>query len=215
MQSNMSILNIRLTKLLFWSAARRFLVFKNRLSAIVSAPNIRMGSRVYIDKTTKLHGDNLINDDVRISDSVLGKYSYISPSTILMCVTTGRYCSIGPGCVIGTGIHPKDQLSTSPYIYNKQLFKSRRESDFVRVSIGNDVWIGAHTIIMGGVLIGNGAIVGANTLVNCDVPAYSIVVGSPCRVLKYRFTKSQMENIELSQWWDLEPEEARKLTNLL
>jgi serine O-acetyltransferase len=50
--------------------------------------------------------------------------------------------------------------------------------------IGNDVWIGPHAIIIGGVRIGDGAIVGAGSLVTKDVPAHSIVVGNPARVIR-------------------------------
>ena len=47
----------------------------------------------------------------------------------------------------------------------------------------NDVWIGAHSVILGGVTINNGAIIAANSVVTKDVPAYSIVAGSPAKVI--------------------------------
>jgi len=50
--------------------------------------------------------------------------------------------------------------------------------------IGDDVWIGPHAIIIGGVRIGDGAIVGAGSIVTKDVPAHCIVVGNPARVLR-------------------------------
>ena len=50
--------------------------------------------------------------------------------------------------------------------------------------IGNDVWIGPHAIIIGGVRIGDGAIIGAGSVVTKDVPAHSIVVGNPARVVR-------------------------------
>ena len=49
-------------------------------------------------------------------------------------------------------------------------------------SIGNEVWIGAHAIILG-VSIGDGAIVGPGSVVTKDVPAHSVVVGNPARIL--------------------------------
>lgn len=50
--------------------------------------------------------------------------------------------------------------------------------------IGDDVWIGPHAIIIGGVRIGDGAIVGAGSIVTKDVPAHCIVVGNPARVVR-------------------------------
>ncbi len=60
-----------------------------------------------------------------------------------------------------------------------------RPSD--RVSIGSDVWIGGHSTVLSGVSIGDGAIVGAASVVTRDVPAFSIVVGCPARVVGMRF----------------------------
>jgi acetyltransferase-like isoleucine patch superfamily enzyme len=52
--------------------------------------------------------------------------------------------------------------------------------------IGNDVWIGANCSILGGVTIGDGAIIGAGSVVTKDIPAYAIAVGNPAKVKKYR-----------------------------
>lgn len=51
------------------------------------------------------------------------------------------------------------------------------------IKIGDNVWIGEKAAILGGVSIGNGAIIGANTVVTHDVPAYSIAVGCPAKVI--------------------------------
>lgn len=54
------------------------------------------------------------------------------------------------------------------------------------VVIGNDVWIGAGARILRNVHIGDGAIIGANSVVTHDVPAFAIVAGVPARIIKYR-----------------------------
>lgn len=54
------------------------------------------------------------------------------------------------------------------------------------VTIGSDVWIGMNCTILGGVTIGDGAIVGAGSVVTRDIPPYAIAVGNPARVIKYR-----------------------------
>lgn len=77
--------------------------------------------------------------------------------------------------------------------------------------IGHDVWIAASAIIKQGVKIGNGAVIGANSFVNKDVPPYAIVVGSPAKILKYRFNQKQIEIIEESKYWEFSPNEARQI----
>ena len=58
------------------------------------------------------------------------------------------------------------------------------------VIIGNDVWIGTRVIIMPGVHIGNHVIIGANSVVTHDVPDYSVVAGSPARIVRRRNEKN-------------------------
>ena len=54
------------------------------------------------------------------------------------------------------------------------------------VRIGNDVWIGAHAVVLPGVQIGDGAVIGAGAVVTHDIPAYAIVTGVPAQVKSYR-----------------------------
>lgn len=59
--------------------------------------------------------------------------------------------------------------------------------------IGNDVWIGLNATILDGVTIGDGAIVAAGAVVTKDVPPYAVVAGVPAKIIKYRFTESQID----------------------
>lgn len=71
-----------------------------------------------------------------------------------------------------------------------------REYYTAPVIIGNNVWIGEGVIIMPGVSIGDGCVIGARTIVNKDVPKFSIAVGSPMRIIKqYNFETRHWENI--------------------
>ncbi len=54
------------------------------------------------------------------------------------------------------------------------------------IEIGNDVWIGANAVILPGVKIGKGCVIGAGAVVSKDIPAYSIAVGVPAKVVKKR-----------------------------
>lgn len=67
----------------------------------------------------------------------------------------------------------------------------------------NDVWIGNGAIIMPGVTIGNGAVIGANAVVTRNVPPYTVVAGSPAKVIKQRFPEKVIVSLLDSQWWNL------------
>ncbi|RJE71714.1 DapH/DapD/GlmU-related protein [Reichenbachiella sp. MSK19-1] len=66
-----------------------------------------------------------------------------------------------------------------------QLMREQKHNS-APIYIGNDVWIGASCTILKGITIGNGAVVGAGSIVTRDVPEYAICVGNPARVIKYR-----------------------------
>lgn len=67
--------------------------------------------------------------------------------------------------------------------------------------IGNDVWIGDNVTILGGNIIGDGAVVATGAIVTKDVPPYAIVAGNPARIIKYRFEKDIVDDLQKIQWW--------------
>jgi len=74
-----------------------------------------------------------------------------------------------------------------------------------RTRIGNDVWIGAGATLLGkggGLTIGDGAIVGAGSVVTKDVPPYAIVGGNPARIIRYRFDEAIIRRLLALKWWD-------------
>lgn len=80
------------------------------------------------------------------------------------------------------------------------------------LEIKNDVWIGQGvTILPGCKKIGNGAIVGAGSVVTHDVPPYAIVAGNPARVLRYRFDEENIKKLEATQWWNLKLDELKEI----
>jgi len=85
------------------------------------------------------------------------------------------------------------------------------------VVIGNDVWIGARAIIMGGVTIGDGAVIGASAVVTKNVKPYSIVVGVPAKHIRYRFPWVIRAALQkLKPWdWDLSQLPERDYSNPL
>jgi len=83
------------------------------------------------------------------------------------------------------------------------------------IYIKNDVWIGASSVIRRGITVGNGAVIGANSFVNHDVPSFAVVAGSPAKIIKYRFESDVIDKINNSKWWDYPLEEARKIVDSL
>jgi acetyltransferase-like isoleucine patch superfamily enzyme len=159
----------------------------------------------------QLYGNNTV------SNSTIGRNSYVAHNTLIFNTDIGNYCSIGPNVVIGFGDHPTDKFSTSPLtyynesIYSKELVELAKEKYNKRVTIGYDVWIGGNVLIKNGITIGNGAIIGANSLVTKDIPDYGIAFGSPAILKKYRFDEATISKITATAWWKYDPEELAKL----
>jgi virginiamycin A acetyltransferase len=81
--------------------------------------------------------------------------------------------------------------------------------------IGNDVWIGYRAAIMAGVKIGDGAIIGAYSVVTKDVEPYSVVAGNPAKLIKLRFPASTIDLLLKIRWWDWPAEKlARHVQDL-
>lgn len=151
------------------------------------------------------------------ADVRLGRFAFVNFDTVLYArVQVGAYASIGRGCEIGVGAHPLDHLSTHTFQYHPHLFA--RVPAYVALQrvprrpqpltvIGPDVWIGAQAIVRAivraGVRIGAGAVVGANAVVTQDVEPYTIVAGSPARVLRRRFDEDLSQALLDLAWWDL------------
>lgn len=76
-----------------------------------------------------------------------------------------------------------------------------------QIIVGNDVWIGLGATIMGGVQIGNGAVIAAGSVVTKSVPPYAIVGGNPARIIKYRFDEDLCRKMDAVKWWNWTKEE--------
>lgn len=158
---------------------------------------------IYFIKKVKLGCGNHIEKGVFLSKSTIGNYNYIGHYSIIDKTQIGNYCSIAAGTMLGGAEHPYTWWSTSFRLcesFNKPL-----------TVVEDDVWIGSGVSVKAGVKIGRGAVIGAHTLVSKDVPAYAIVVGTPGKVLKYRFNNEQIRFLEDSRFWEKSPEEAKML----
>lgn len=150
---------------------------------------------------------------------VVGEFSYIADSDFESHVThhydfvgdrliIGKFCQIGQGVefVMNGANHQLNAVSTFPF-YTLEGWKMDPPQKEVMpfkgdTIVGNDVWIGQKATIMPGVRIGNGAIIGAGSVVAGDVASYSIVAGNPAREIRLRFDKELIELMERWQWWN-------------
>lgn len=117
----------------------------------------------------------------------------------------GNFCSIAAGVQIFLGgEHRPDWVTTYPFnvLWPEVRGYRGHPKSKGNVIIGNDVWIGAESVILSGVTIGNGAVVGARAVISRSVAPYSIVVGNPARVNRLRFGESTIAQLEAVKWWD-------------
>ena len=129
---------------------------------------------------------------------IIGKGSYTGEFFIGNYCKIGKYCAISWNVSIGGANHDLHNLSLTPVhrIFSdkiKEPYYSSFEKDVV---IGNDVYIGAGVHVMRGVSIADGAVIGANSVVTHDVPPYTIVAGSPARIIRKRFDEKTIRRLQ-------------------
>ncbi len=125
----------------------------------------------YLGKSTKLSSDLIAKD-----------FSYIGPNSIIYPkVNLGKYSMIANNVSIVGGDHNFDKPMT-PIIFSGR-------GRLKQTIIGDDVWIGAHSIIKAGVKIGDGAIVAMGSVVTKDLNSYTIYAGVPAKKIKKRFNE--------------------------
>ncbi|QWI53130.1 CatB-related O-acetyltransferase [Bacillus mycoides] len=187
-----------------------FLKYKHKSASINS---FQVNRNLKISKGARINKGVIIGENVAI-----GEYSYINNNSIVFNSDIGKFCSISYNCMIGLPNHPVKNISTSPFIYSNSNILNipgSFEDLNTQTIIGNDVWVGASTIIMRGVSIGNGAIIGAGSVVTKNIPPYAIAVGNPAKVIKMRFEKNHVEFLEEMKYWDKYDTQKKRLAHLV
>jgi len=159
----------------------------------------------------------------RYHDVTVGNYSYGPcniPDYLPRGTIIGAYCSVANEVLIRRRNHPVSTLTQHPFFYNK--IRGIVGKDTINLdeenplTIGNDVWIGDRAIILPNCKhIGNGAIIGAGSIVTRDVAPYTIVAGSPARVVKERYSAEIQRALEKTAWWELSLPELLSAEGLL
>lgn len=175
---------------------------------------------IYVKPTIK-NPNIIVGDFTYIADSefeshVTHHYDFIGDKLII-----GKFCQIAAGVefVMNGANHQMNAVSTFPfYTLEGWDMKPPAASDMPfkgDTVIGNDVWIGQNATILPGVHIGDGAIIGANSVVASDVEPYSIVVGNPVKLIRYRFDGELTSLLLKFKWWDKPVEEINALIPIL
>lgn len=174
-------------------------------------------SPLAVIRNSVLHDYARVKDYAELIDSELGAYSYISQNSIVNKTIVGRFCSIGHGAYVGLWEHNMSVSTHSFYLYETSgnFVKGYKSFDkcIISSSIGSDVWLGANSVILKGCTIGDGAIVGAGSVVTRDVPPYGIAVGNPAKVIKYRFPPEDIAFLEKLEWWNAPREILQEMVN--
>ena len=176
--------------------------------------DIKIDKNAYVNGTT-IRGHFIAGQNCRLNRCItngnvnMGRFSSLwGPNLDLTIgkgnIFIGSFCSIARNVSIQSYNHNFKKITS--YYIGQNLFKERWDNETVYknkpIQIKNDVWIGAHCVILGGITIGNGAVVAANSVISKDVPPYSIVGGTPAKIISYRFDEYTIELLEKSKWWD-------------
>ncbi len=165
------------------------------LKNVVTNPQIVVGDYTYYDDPD---GPERFQEE-----NVLYLFEFLGDKLII-----GRYCAIAAKAtfLMNGGLHPMTGFSTYPFYALSEDWQAATPEDQSQAwrgdtNIGHDVWIGYAATFMPGVTVGNGAIIGAQSVVTKDVPPYTVVAGNPARVLYQRFPDAVVAALQDIAWW--------------
>ena len=173
-----------------------------------------------------------IKPTIKNPNIIVGEFSYIADTEFENHVTNfypwsrdkliiGKFCQIAAGVefVMNDANHQMSSVSTFPFYtlegWNMAPPKPEDMPFKGDTVVENDVWIGQNAVILPGVHIGNGAIIGANSVVGSDVAPYTIVAGNPAKPIRKRFDEELIALMLAWKWWDKPIEEIDALIPVL
>ena len=159
----------------------------------ITRTNIQVGDYTYYDDPAGM---------AEFERNVLYHFDFVGDRLII-----GRFCSIATGVkfIMNGGNHRTDWLTNYPFpVFGGEWSAAIPDSwpnkgDTV---VGNDVWIGHGATLMPGVMVGDGAIIAAESVVTSDVEPYGVVGGNPAKLIRRRFDAATIEQLLHLRWWD-------------
>jgi virginiamycin A acetyltransferase len=149
---------------------------------------------------------------------IIGRNSVALPVNFLPydtreLIQIGNFSGLALGVkVFAGGEHYQNNVANYPlktfYFFTGEIHKDGFSKG--PTVIGNDVLVLYNATILSGVKIGDGAIVGACSVVAKDVPPYAIVAGNPAKIIKYRFSEEQIKALLRIRWWDWSDQEIKE-----
>jgi phosphonate metabolism protein (transferase hexapeptide repeat family) len=167
-----------------------------------------IGQRVFLNNVA-LGEYTEIGDDSHFEQVEFGAFSYCGPRCIIQNSKILNFSNIAAHVRIGPTDHPMDRPTLHHFTYRRRLYGFAEEDDqeffyarSCRITIlGHDTWLGHNVIVKPGITIGNGAVVGSGSVVTKDLPPYSVSVGVPAKVIRFRFLPEEIQALEEIQWW--------------
>ena len=177
------------------------------LKNIIKNPNIIVGDYTYYDDF----------EDVMNFEKNVKYHFYFARDKLII----GKFCMIASDVtfIMNGANHLTNAITTYPFAIFGNGWENAMEGKTYPskgdIVVGNDVWIGYNATIMAGVTIGDGAIIGTNSVVTKDLEPYAIVGGNPAKLIKKRFSEEEIRDLLEIKWWDWEIEKiTRNVQNL-
>lgn len=164
------------------------------LNQVIDHPNIEIGDYSYYS-------------DFEPVEDYAGRIApYLYPGAPERLVI-GKFAQVAHGVrfITSSANHSMRGYSTYPFsVFNPATMGAYTEevAGYGDTVVGNDVWLGFEATVLPGVTIGDGAIIGAKSVVTRDVPPYAIVGGNPARIIRMRFDEKTVARLLDIRWWD-------------
>ena len=176
------------------------------LKNIIKNPNIVVGDYTYYDDF-----DNPLNFEKNVL------YNFDSEQCGKLII--GKFCAIAHGVkfFMNGANHNMDGITTYPFHVFNHGWEciSQKLPNKGNTVIGNDVLIGYKAIIMPGITIGDGAVIGARSVVTKNVNAYCVVCGNPIQEIKKRFSDEEIKMLLKIKWWNWNKDKLTRNLNIL
>jgi virginiamycin A acetyltransferase len=174
---------------------------------------------IYVKPTIKnkniIVGDFTYYSDSDFESRVTHHYDFYGDKLII-----GKFCQIAKGVefIMNGCNHQMNAGTTFPFYimgFDQKVPPLTEMSIRGDTIIGNDVWFGQNATILPGVKIGDGAIIGANSVVGSNIEPYTIVAGNPAKPIRKRFDDELINLLEKLKWWDKPVSEIQNLIPVL